>query len=188
MVEPLSVAIHASRRANLEPGSTVLVFGAGTVGLLVAAVAKISGSGTIVIADIDSSRVDFAVNNKFAHKGFTVSMKRGSSVGEDLRTAKDTASKIGETIKDNGERVGEVDAVFECTGVPSCVQAGIYVRLPLCNTSLRLTYLHRHLDLVGSYYSLGWEPQFRLYRFPPPLFEKSTLSEFSDMPIHILQV
>lgn len=127
LLEPLGVAIHASRRAALAPNSTVLVFGAGTVGLLVAAVAKIKGAKTVVIADIDSGRVDFAVKNKFADLGYTVPRRRGSSIEENLAIAKETAEKVGKVVKKDGQVLGEVDAVFECTGVPSCLQAAIYV-------------------------------------------------------------
>jgi L-iditol 2-dehydrogenase len=115
------------RRANLTAGASVLVFGAGAVGLLVAAMAKISGASNVVIADIDQGRIDFAVENKFAHSGFTVAPKRGSTIEENLEIAKETAAAVGRVEKASGEPVGELDAVFECTGVPSCVQAAIYV-------------------------------------------------------------
>ena len=127
LLEPLGVGIQASKRAQLPAGATVLVFGAGAVGLLVAAMAKISGAGTVVIADIDSGRVNFAVDNHFAHRGFTVPLKRGNTTEENLEIAKETAGEIGKITKLSGAPVGEVDAVFECTGVPSCVQASIYV-------------------------------------------------------------
>ncbi|KAF2470735.1 GroES-like protein [Lindgomyces ingoldianus] len=130
ILEPLSVAIHASRRARLPAGASVLVFGAGAVGLLVAAMAKISGASTVVIADIDAGRVNFAVQNKFSHIGFTVPMKRGNTVDENLAIARETAAEIGKIAKESGEPVGEVDAVFECTGVPSCLQAAIYANRP----------------------------------------------------------
>lgn len=127
LLEPLSVAIQASKRAQLAAGATVLVFGAGAVGLLVAAMAKISGAGTVVIADIDTGRVNFAVENNFADRGFTVPMKRGNTIEEQLEIAKEVAADVGKTTKESGGEIGEVDAVFECTGVPSCVQASIYV-------------------------------------------------------------
>ncbi|KAF2256800.1 GroES-like protein [Trematosphaeria pertusa] len=127
LLEPLGVAIQASKRAQLPAGSIVLVFGAGAVGLLVAAMAKISGAGTVIIADIDAGRVNFAVENKFAHRGFIVPLKRGNTIEENLEIAKETAAEIGKISKVSGGPVGEVDAVFECTGVPSCVQASIYV-------------------------------------------------------------
>ncbi|EDU49019.1 Tdh, Threonine dehydrogenase and related Zn-dependent dehydrogenase [Pyrenophora tritici-repentis] len=130
LLEPLSVAIQASKRAQLAPGSTVLVFGAGAVGLLVAAMAKISGAGTVVIADIDAGRVEFAVENRFAHRSFTVPMKRGNTIEEQLEIAKELAADIGKLTKMSEGEVGEMDAVFECTGVPSCVQASIFATRP----------------------------------------------------------
>ncbi|GME50368.1 Sorbitol dehydrogenase [Neofusicoccum parvum] len=126
LLEPLGVAIHATRRAQLPPLSTVLVFGAGAVGLLVAGMVKISGASNVVIADIDEGRVNFAVENGFAHAGFTVPLKRGQTIEENLEIARETAAAIGKVKKTTGEEVGEVDAVFECTGVPSCLQASIY--------------------------------------------------------------
>lgn len=89
--------------------------------------ATISGASTVVIADIDSGRVNFAVENHFAHRSFTVPLKRGQTTEENLEIAKETAAEIGKVLKVSGGPVGELDAVFECTGVPSCVQASIYV-------------------------------------------------------------
>ena len=127
LLEPLGVALHAVRRAGLEKGAAVLVFGAGAVGLLCAAAAKLRGAGHVTIADIDQGRVEFAVQNKFADASYTVPMKRGSTTEENLEIAKETASTIGELHTSESGPVGEVDAAFECTGVPACVQASIYV-------------------------------------------------------------
>lgn len=106
----------------MAEGATVLVLGAGAVGLLCAAVAMIKGAGKVVIADIDAGRLEFAVSNGFAHQSYTVPMRRGKDIDESLAIAKETAEEIGKV-----ESVGEFDVTFECTGVPSCVQAGIYV-------------------------------------------------------------
>ncbi|KAI7138505.1 sorbitol dehydrogenase-like protein, partial [Hortaea werneckii] len=54
LLEPLGVALHAFRRSQMPKGATVLVFGAGAVGLLCAAVARLQGAGKVVIADIDA--------------------------------------------------------------------------------------------------------------------------------------
>ncbi|ROV94377.1 hypothetical protein VPNG_09371 [Cytospora leucostoma] len=72
LLEPLSVAIHAVNRARPEPGSTALVLGAGTVGLLTAAVARQSGCTVVTICDIDQGRVDYALANGFATHGYVV--------------------------------------------------------------------------------------------------------------------
>jgi L-iditol 2-dehydrogenase len=133
ILEPLGVAIHGSRRANLKPGSSVLIFGAGAVGLLCAAMCKVSGAKKVIIADIQSERVDFAVQNKFADAQIVVPMKRPEAIEEKLVFAKE----IAELVKTNSD-TGEVDAVFECTGVESCLQAAIYVITPALRYRIRL--------------------------------------------------
>ncbi|KAH8680988.1 sorbitol dehydrogenase [Xylariales sp. PMI_506] len=72
LLEPLSVAIHAVNRACPTPGSTALVVGAGTVGLLTAAMARQSGCTTVTIADVDPGRVEYAVKRGFATHGYVV--------------------------------------------------------------------------------------------------------------------
>jgi len=127
LLEPTGVALHAVRRAQLPQGATVLVFGAGAVGLLCAAVLKLRGAACVVIADIDEGRVSFAVENRFADRAFVVPMKRGSTTEEGLEIAKETAKAIGEVEGKQGGAIGEVDAAFECTGVPACVHSSIFV-------------------------------------------------------------
>jgi L-iditol 2-dehydrogenase len=72
LLEPLSVAIHSTTRASLLPGTTALVLGAGTVGLLVAAMARHSGCHTVTIADLSAPRVAYALAHGFATHGFVV--------------------------------------------------------------------------------------------------------------------
>jgi len=144
LVEPLSVAIHASRRARIkeEPNlrGKILVFGAGAVGLLVAAVCVLEGVKRVIIADVDAGRVEFAVKNGFAHEGFVVPLRRGTTTEENLAIAQTTSSELQALKDSNGKELGEVDAVFECTGVSSCLQTAIYVspldsKLPFQSTS-----------------------------------------------------
>lgn len=124
LLEPLGVALHAVRRSLMPKDATVFVFGAGAVGLLSAAVAKLKGAGKVVIADIDVGRLDFAVKNGFADASYTVPMRRGKDIDESLTIAKETAAEVGKI-----DDIGEFDVTIECTGVPACVQAGIYVSL-----------------------------------------------------------
>ncbi|MCJ1433037.1 hypothetical protein MMC27_002396 [Xylographa pallens] len=130
LLEPLGVATHAARRAQIPMKATVLVFGAGAVGLLCAYMAKEAGASSVIIADVDEGRVDFATKNGFADHGYVVSSKRGQSIEEKLAIAKETASSISQTAATTGKPIAEVDVVFECTGVESCVQAAIYITKP----------------------------------------------------------
>lgn len=126
LAEPLSVAMHARDRANFPEGSTVLVFGAGAVGLLCAAISKVSRAKTVIIADIQEDRTRFAVENGFADAAVLVPMKRPETIEEKLEFAKQVAEMV-KTTKVNGVPVGEVTGTYECTGVESCMQASIYV-------------------------------------------------------------
>ncbi|KAM7201428.1 GroES (chaperonin 10)-like protein [Naviculisporaceae sp. PSN 640] len=137
LAEPLSVALHAFDRAesSLDPGTRVLVLGAGAVGLLCGAVVKTLVKGVkVVIADIQRERVDFAVQNGFSDAGVVVPMpeKRPGTVEEKFDYAREVAGLVGETAIPGGgaETIGQVNATFECTGVESCLQAAIYATAP----------------------------------------------------------
>lgn len=60
LFEPLSVAIHACRRGKVTLGHTVLITGAGPIGLVCMLVAKASGASQVIIHDIDSDRLQVA--------------------------------------------------------------------------------------------------------------------------------
>ena len=49
LIEPLSVGIHACRRAGVTLGHTVLVCGAGPIGLVTLLVAKAMGASKVVV-------------------------------------------------------------------------------------------------------------------------------------------
>ena len=154
ILEPLGVAIHASRRAQLVPGGTVLVFGAGVVGLLYAAISKVAKAKTVIIADIQAERVDFGVQNGFAHAGFVVPRTQGTTIDEKLQYAKDLAALARQTQTATG-LLGEADTVFECTGVEACTQAAIYVsHRPLYTPGVTLTiagHTRRRQSHAGRY-------------------------------------
>ncbi len=61
MMEPLSVALHAVRRAGTVSGKRVLVTGAGTIGLLVAMTARAFGAVPVAVSDIVSARRQKAI-------------------------------------------------------------------------------------------------------------------------------
>jgi L-iditol 2-dehydrogenase len=60
LVEPLSVAVHGVSRAHIREGSSVLVIGAGPIGVLCAIVASNNGAGTVTIIDPDADRCELA--------------------------------------------------------------------------------------------------------------------------------
>ncbi|XP_049814067.1 sorbitol dehydrogenase-like [Schistocerca nitens] len=60
MLEPLSVAIHACRRAGITLGSSVLIIGAGPIGLVTVLTAKAMGATNILITDLLPHRLEMA--------------------------------------------------------------------------------------------------------------------------------
>jgi L-iditol 2-dehydrogenase len=60
LLEPLSVAVHACKRANVQAGSHVLITGAGPIGLVVLLVARASGATKIIVTDVMQNRLDVA--------------------------------------------------------------------------------------------------------------------------------
>ena len=127
LLEPLSVAIQATRRAEVARGSSVLILGAGAVGLLCAAVCLSIGAMHIVIADIRSERVDFAITRGFATAGLTIPLKQGHTIDKKLQIAEETAAMARHRLEFDSESEAAFDVVFECTGVEACTQAAIYV-------------------------------------------------------------
>ncbi len=55
LVEPVAVAVHDVRRANLQPGDTAVVIGGGPIGVLIATVARHFGADVLVI-ELDEKR------------------------------------------------------------------------------------------------------------------------------------
>lgn len=92
--------------------------------------AKMHGALLVVIADIDGARVAFAIENGFAHAGYEVPLTRGNGIDKELAIARAIAKDLGEVLETNGAASREADAVFDCTGVPSCVQTAIYAARP----------------------------------------------------------
>ncbi len=60
LAEPLSVALHAVRRAGEVAGKHVLVTGAGPIGCLVVAAAKAAGAARITVTDLLPAALEYA--------------------------------------------------------------------------------------------------------------------------------
>jgi L-iditol 2-dehydrogenase len=126
LAEPVSVALHALRRAAFAPGREVLVFGAGPVGLCVAALAKVKEAAKVVIADVDAKRLAFATENGMADFHHAISAASGQDIDEQLKIASEMPERLRkDSLPD------DFDIIFECTGSPACLQAAIFVRSPI---------------------------------------------------------
>ena len=60
LLEPLSVGVWACRRAQVSPGSRVLVTGAGPIGLIAAQTARAYGADAVTVTDVNPHRLRLA--------------------------------------------------------------------------------------------------------------------------------
>lgn len=151
MVEPLSIAFHALSRTRLILNSSVVVVGAGMIGLLIIQLLKISGCGKIIAVDMASEKLEMAL--KF---------------GTDAVLKADEADVPAEVYKLTENR--GADIAFEVVGLTPTVQSAIAclkkggqltlvgnlspkVELPL------QTVVTRQLALNGSCASAGEYPE-----------------------------
>jgi L-iditol 2-dehydrogenase len=129
LAEPLSVVLQAFKRANLQPGSKVLVLGAGAVGLLTCSLARASGCPTVIAVDIEQGKLDFAQQMGWTTGTHLLPRGPRASGAEALEVAKTN----WEGLKSSQVFTGVLgledgfDAVFECTGVESCMQMAVMV-------------------------------------------------------------
>ncbi|MFK4566335.1 galactitol-1-phosphate 5-dehydrogenase [Enterococcus sp. UD-01] len=60
LIEPFTVGLHAVERLPLKAGETCVVFGAGTIGLMVLTALRAKGVGQIIMIDVNDQRLEFA--------------------------------------------------------------------------------------------------------------------------------
>jgi L-iditol 2-dehydrogenase len=124
MVEPLSVAIHAVRRSRLRAGQSILVLGAGAIGLLCASVARVSGAKSISMVDIDEARLSFALKQGLADAVFQMPLK-----GQNGESREDFTKRVAtEMLRSKDFERTEIG--FDCTGIETCVNVAIYASAP----------------------------------------------------------
>ena len=108
LLEPMAVAVHALRRADVQMGQTVLITGAGTIGILIAALCRLRGAKEIIITDLSDFRLQKALS-----MGATQAVNTAREPLEDALAALGYAKGL--------------DQSFECVGHPltvnQCVNA-----------------------------------------------------------------
>jgi L-iditol 2-dehydrogenase len=111
LLEPLGVAIHTVDLSHIRVGETVVVLGAGPIGLLIAAVAKAAGAGQILMTEPVADRRAFALDY-IADEVFDPNEQ---NVEEEVMRATDGRG---------------VDIVFEAAGADEAPQQGADIIRP----------------------------------------------------------
>ncbi|CAM8976478.1 unnamed protein product [Rhodiola kirilowii] len=115
MCEPLSVGVHACRRANIGPETNVLIIGAGPIGLVTMLAARAFGAPRIVLADVDANRL-------------SVAKELGADVTVQVSTdSKDVLEEVEQIYKAMG---AGVDVTFDCAGFDKTMTTALTATKP----------------------------------------------------------
>ena len=112
MTEPAAVAAHAFRITRVGFNETVVVVGAGLIGLLLLDILKVSVSGTIIALDTDPSRRETA-------------LERGVVAAIDPAKFPDTGELNNEIMKISGGK--PVDRVFDAVGIGQSIGTALSI-------------------------------------------------------------
>ncbi|MFK7901741.1 MAG: L-idonate 5-dehydrogenase [Nitratireductor sp.] len=110
MAEPLSVCLHATRRAGEMLGKNVLITGAGPIGSLCILAAKCAGAKQITVTDVSSAALEFA-----------------KSIGADNVI---NTMDAPQTLEAYAANKGSFDVLFECSGVEVALRSAIPTMRP----------------------------------------------------------
>lgn len=140
LAEPLSVAVRAARRGRLVRGESVAVLGAGTIGIGVLQIARVSGASRIVVMD----KVPFR-------------RQRAAELGADLTL--DASDEIVSVLREACD--GGPDIIFDCTtshrtqsqSVQAVRLGGRIVQVGLPTSPGKMDFLQlalREVELIGT--------------------------------------
>lgn len=98
LAEPVAVAVHAVRKAQVSVGDKIVVMGGGPIGQMIAQICKLSGASPVILSEIAPERIAFAQK-----MGLLTASSR-----------EETIAKVRNLIRREG-----ADIVFEAVGVQS---------------------------------------------------------------------
>jgi threonine dehydrogenase-like Zn-dependent dehydrogenase len=157
LVEPFACAIHAVKRANVQPGETVLLVGAGTVGIL-----------SLIALRLFAQPGHVTVAAKHQRQRAAAKLAGADEVVRPEHAAK-AVRRHTSAVKLTPERgqeflLGGVDATLECTGSKSALDLGLRATkangrilvggIPGAGADLTPLWF-RELELVGAYTATG---------------------------------
>jgi len=142
MVEPVAVAVHAVLRGGDVTGKKVLILGAGTIGNLVAQVAKALGAAAVMITDVSDYKlnkaracgIDFVINT--AHEDLNAAILRDFG-----------PARADLTLECVGAQATATQAVECARKGTTVVIVGVFGEKPVVNLGF---VQDRELNLIGT--------------------------------------
>ena len=191
LIELYSLGVHAARKAMVEPGDRVVIFGAGRLGLAVLEVIKQTAAAWVCAVDVIDSRLEIA-----------------TKMGADL-VINAAGDDPVQRILTQTDGLG-VDRVIECVGTyveisgqSGPVQQAVKIsrsggRIVVMGLGLQLTpvfwkeCVFKELQIVGSRVTLGDYPRalrlMELNKFHPDLMISEVVAmDALDNAFHLLE-
>lgn len=106
LIEPIACCLHGLKQANIRPDDSVLIMGAGTIGILHAQLAKIKGANKVIVSDMSEYKL---------HKALKVGCDYAINI-----TEKDIISEVNQITNGQG-----VDVIVIAAGVSSLVSDAV---------------------------------------------------------------
>ncbi|KAK9843226.1 hypothetical protein WJX74_008897 [Apatococcus lobatus] len=147
MAEPLSVGVHACRRAGVSPGKNVAIIGAGPIGLMMSLAAKAFGADAIAVTDVKEDNLALA-----DQLGANVALLQ-----QPHASIQDVAAALRTALPPFGP-----DIIIDCAGFESTMQTAMAASVPggkvvlvgMGQNHMKLamgTASCREVDLLGSF-------------------------------------
>ena len=145
LVEPTAVAVYACDRGGVRAGSSVIVTGAGPIGLLTVLAARAAGATRVFLSDPNAKRLDLA-----------------RTIDPDLVTIDPTKESVAERVRAGTDDGVGADVAIEAVGneraLGNCVEAvrrqGVVVQVGLHSGPSKLDWFSvtcKDIDIRGSW-------------------------------------
>lgn len=154
LTEPLSCCVRGQRRSPVDLDDTVLVMGAGPIGLFHLQLALLAGARTLIVSEPSASRRDFA-----------------ETLGAHI-TVDPTSEDLSEIVAESTKGLG-ADSVIICFGLPGLV-----------NDAFELARLGGKINVFAGLANEGWaEVEANLIHYKELKVTGTTGSRRSDYEV-----
>jgi L-iditol 2-dehydrogenase len=132
LTEPFTIGVHGVMRSSMQFGDTVVVQGAGAIGLVTLVCAKLSGAGRLVLVGGPAGRLELG-------------KKLGADLTIDIADVPDPEERK-QIVKDFTPKGEGAEVVFECAGFLSAIPEGLDY-LAQSGTYVEMGTLCRHRNI-----------------------------------------
>ncbi|HLR54940.1 MAG TPA: 2,3-butanediol dehydrogenase [Pseudogracilibacillus sp.] len=158
LTEPTAVAVEAVKKANLQIGDKVAVFGAGPIGLLTAVAARAAGATDIVVLDLSDERLEKAKQLGATHIINSKEMDPIKTIGQIAPEGVDVAFEVAGVAPTFKQAIEVTKGLGKMMVVSIFAQPIEWNPIQLTNTGVNVestiaytpTTFQQTVDLMGS--------------------------------------